>query len=221
MNTKKRYLSDNFSNLLLKISVFVAAFITTVSVQAQHEVQVNLFTNEKIESTIGFLISSKGTIAKPKLALKKISDRAYLATIPLSKIELQNDTVVTAMAMLADGSIKFSEIKPAFMPALRSSYLNLASCPIKAKKRGSIRADVFYDQPLLQNLVDIRQAQRELVMLRVEQALSGAILDKLIKLEAVFGFVYSEPLSAKLPAFELLQRLSNLKQAIANYEQTK
>ncbi|HMO02431.1 MAG TPA: hypothetical protein PKD37_05720 [Oligoflexia bacterium] len=90
--------------------------------------------------------------------------------------------------------------------------------PLPACSYGSSsKAGVREQFGLVESLVEIRTARREVAQLKMKQYLSGELLSKLNKWEEGFGFKYERLLSHDLPPTELVERIFKLNSAIKKF----
>ena len=178
------------------------------------EVQVN--TPIEPTSATGLLISSTRVIQKANATLQRTT-HGLVVRFPIEPSELDGDTMASAVVLAEDGQTAFGDMRPATIPAARSSYLSSPDCPAEQVRDVSTQSDLA----LFESLAEIRSQRRAVQVQKVSLMLGGEFLDRLRALERGFGLTYPRPLSAELPPVELIDRLRRLQVAIQSYKRAK
>lgn len=142
------------------------------------------------------------------VSLKRFSAGALTATFNVP----DKSTAVLAMAEMEDGSTIFGDTRLVSTAQTTPSLASIPECSVA----GVIKADPS-QRGLMESLVEIRTARRDVIKNRINTILSGATLEKARKLEELFGLARSEPLTAELPPTQIIDRVSRLTAAIKSY----
>ena len=159
-------------------------------------------------SGVGFLMSASGTktIYPIEVASK---DGVVVAGFSVDKKDLPSDAMASVAVFSSEGQIEVSKIQS----ASRITLPRLQQCPQKQ----AVQIEPQSQLGVLQSLVAIRTARRDTARQKIDQMLTPALLERLIKLEKGLGLTSEPPLSSSLPALALRDRLHHLLQAVKNY----
>lgn len=148
----------------------------------------------------------------PSVSLKRFSTDTLTATFDVP----EKTTAALAMAEMADGSTVFGDTRLVVDAKTLPSLASIPECPVV----GVIKADAS-QRGLMESLVEIRTARRDVLKNRIEATLSGTTLEKAQKLEELFGLARPVKLSADLSPFEITDRVTRLTGAIKSYRITR
>jgi hypothetical protein len=159
-------------------------------------------------SGVGFLMSSSGTktIYPIEVASK---EGIVVAGFSVDKKDLPADAMASVAVFSSEGQIEVSKIQS----TSRITLPKLPQCPAKQ----NVQVEPQSQLGVLQSLVSIRTARRDTARQKIDQLLTPALLERLIKLEKGLGLTSEPPLSSALPALALRDRLHHLLQAVKNY----
>jgi hypothetical protein len=162
----------------------------------------------------GLIISANQLIEKDVAKYRQHPDGTLIVEVPITREEMRADTVVSAVAYTADGRAFYADVRA--VGGANYKQLHLSQPPCGSRKQSIVVSAVDLEPRLgdLQSLVDIRSKQRAQARAKISQAFSGDTLSRIRDLERDLGFQYSQPLSADLEPFELLDRLDRLARAL-------
>lgn len=121
-----------------------------------------------------------------------------------------------AMAEMADGTTIFGDTRLIETARVVPSLASIPECSVN----GVIKADAS-QRGLMQSLVEIRAARRDVLKNRLKALLNTATLDKARKLEELFGLARTAPLSTDLSPTEIIDRVTRLSAAIKSYRSNR
>lgn len=165
----------------------------------------------------GLVFSSTQSQEVADATLKKIGDKLYEVSFSISRGQLQEDSVATAVVYDADGKASYANVTPALLSETRNVLSAIKDCP--AEDTSSVA--LLNSPGTLQQLVDVRTERMQLIRLRIARVLDKNFLAKLKKFEQVLGLERVDQLSADLPAAELIDRLSRIDHAIKKFQSSK
>jgi hypothetical protein len=165
----------------------------------------------------GLVFSSTKAQEVTDATLKKIGDKLYEVSFSVSRGELQDDSVATAVVYDADGRSSYANVTPALLSETRNVLSAIKDCP--AEDTSSVA--LLNSPGTLQQLVDVRTERMQLIRLKIAKVLDKNFLAKLKKFEQVLGLERVDQLSADLPAAELIDRLSRIDHAIKKFQSSK
>lgn len=201
----------------LLFSVFFI-WISETSVFGQDRtIQVNVSGNFRPSASQGFIFVKQKVIPKPVMKVEMLADENMLVSIPYQPQEIEDGAFATAVLFGPQGEVAFGDVKLVTDSASTKSFYSLPDCQEKVEVPPGLSQQIG----LLESLVEIRAARREAHQLRLRKTLDDTFLEKLRRLERGFGLSYSKKLSPDLSAFELVDRLSRLSNAIKNYQSNK
>lgn len=193
----------------LRIAACLSALLIATVSTAHAQVEVWIETFVSPTEAKGIIFSGNDVRFVPATA-NKVRDGILSVTFDTSGGAAP--TLVSAWVGVSGKIMATAPLRPLDQADNLQRRGSLAVCP-ESPNIGK------YEQiALLQRLVDVRSARRELGQIKLERALQGELLDHLRRLEAGFGFVYAKPLSAGLPTTELLARLSRIRLAINSFD---
>ena len=201
--------------LLITLAICLSC-MDFVSAQ-DRSIEINVNANFKPVSMLGLLMTEGKTIQKSISKSEQISDDVTMLTIPYQPEEVDSGTLATAMLIGPDGEVAMGDVKLITGSRSTKSFHSLPECSDELNVPPGLSDQVG----LLESLVEIRSARREGNQLRISQIMSGPFLEKLRRLEKGFGMKHATKLSEDLTAFELVDRLSRLANAIKNYQTSK
>ncbi|MCO6429894.1 MAG: hypothetical protein J5J00_03460 [Deltaproteobacteria bacterium] len=203
------------ARVIASLLVIMTATLLPAAVSAQtRTVDVHVPGNFQVHSAVGLIFTQGKTLQKNVEQVDQGDEDTMVVTFSYDASEDGGDSYASAMVISSEGDVRFGDIKLLAGSLTNRSFYSLPDCPPKELSRS-----VHQEQTgLIESLVEIRAARREAHQLRIKTVMSGPFLEKLRRLEKGFGFQYNKPLSPNLTAFELMNRLSRLVNAIKNYQ---
>jgi hypothetical protein len=180
-------------------------------------VQVDVSSSIEPATGVGLLISAGKTIQKVNPKIEKAGPGAITVTIPYSNSEISSDTVATALVVSDKGEVVFGNVRPVLGTELDAALATIPLCSDDQVNTAALSGQLS----LLEELYRIRVKRRDEHKNKAARILSGNLLERLQKLERGFGLAREKELSADLTAFELLDRVSRLRDALKNWEKKK
>jgi len=147
-----------------------------------------------------------------KVSLKRFSAGTLTASF---KAPAQAKAVL-AMAEMADGTTIFGDTR---LIDAAKDLPSLASIP-DGSISGVLKADPS-QRGLMQSLVEIRTARRDMLKNRLRAAMAVTTPEKIAKLEELFGLTRPTALTIELSPTEIIDRLNRLTSAIRAYRITR
>lgn len=206
--------------ILLATFLGLTAFLATASAE-QSTIEVVVRTANEPVQVAGLLIGGQSTRTKHDVTYRTAVDGSLIVSVPFSAADVGKDTMASALVRDQSGAIHYGEMRPLFIPALRQSFLSLPQCQDGISIAPAFREEVYSNEGTLRNLIDIRKAQRDVAQLKLAQELQGDLLEKVTRLEQVFGLSNDQPLSATMPPVLLQDRLNRVLVALKNYQGNK
>lgn len=202
-----------YLKLIIVLSICCATFVSA----QDRSIEINVNAGFKPVTMIGLLMTDGRTIQKSISKSEQISADVTMLTIPYQPEEVDSGTMATAMLIGPEGEVAMGDVKLITGSRSTKSFHSLPECSDELNVPPGLSDQVG----LLESLVEIRSARREGNQLRISQIMSGPFLEKLRRLEKGFGMKHATKLSEDLTAFELVDRLSRLSNAIKNYQTSK
>ena len=204
--------------MLYNLIIFCLVLLLCSPVSAQENViQVNVSGSFRPVGSQGLLMTKDKVISKPVINVELLANENMLVSIPYHPQEIADGAFATAILFGPQGEIVFGDVKMVTDAATAGSFYALPDCDMNP----AVPTGLNQQMGLLESLVEIRAARREAHQLRLKKTLSGSFVDKLSRLERGFGLNYNKKLSADLEAYELVDRLSRLNNAIRSYQAKK
>jgi hypothetical protein len=193
-------------------------FVGTATAQSKKMANIAVYTNSEPASSIGFVISQRGTAQKLKTIVEPTgAEGLFQAAFPYTKDDYAGDAVSTALVINSDGSVAYGDMVSLREGAPGSVLLDIPACSdIDHARVNEIMSTGQHS--LIQSLVRIREERRELLKSQVASKLQGPFLIRLRKLEAGFGLNHNSSISPEMSAMELNDRLTRLIHAIKTYQ---
>lgn len=205
------------------VAVVAALFpaVATLSVAQQPPGQITIKVKVEMKpdpsKAVGLIISTSETQQITETTIEKVGDKLFDVTFKVDRTSLSQDSVATAMAFNAAGDVAFANVTPALATDGNAGLASIPDCPAEDPSF----AIQFNQYGPLQQLVDVRTERAELVRFKISRILTPEFSDRLTQLESALGLKRAEPLSAQLPAGELVDRLSRLDLALKKYKTFK
>lgn len=199
-------------------SAFTIAFFLVVTAAtaafAEETARLIVPIDGEFDAAIGIIVSNGETKQVRVAAPQKRDDQSVIVEVPYSSSDKKSGALVTALVTLKSGAIALAD-----MVALQESYpdnafSDLPMCPTDQDLPPLSEAQLGN----LKRLVEIRSQRRAVLQTKLARLMQGKSLEKLRQLEKGFGTGTGVPISPALLPFELIDRLSRLKQAISTYE---
>lgn len=182
------------------------------------DVKVRVEAKPEPTKAVGILLSSTGVKEISDTAIQKVGEKLYDITFRVERTGLTEDTVATAMATSADGVVTFANVTPALLSESHAITGNVPECP--GEDPTSIA--VLNQLGPLRQLVDVRTERAKFAREKIRRVMDETMLAKLSRYEKHFGLNQSgELLTADLPAEALLDRLSRINFALAEFKAFK
>lgn len=199
-------------HLLLGGAVGIVLF-AAVAV-AEDRARVVVPVDGEFDSAIGIIVSETGTRQVRVAPPVRRDDRSVIVEIPYSDKDKKQGAMATALISLKDGSVALAD-----MVSLQEDYPDNAFSELPLCD-DSIPVPPLAESQLgnLKRLVEIRSQRRAVLQTKLATLMQGPSLEKLRKLERGFGTGAGAPIHTALLPYELIDRLSRLKQAITTYE---
>jgi hypothetical protein len=196
--------------------LLVVAFIFLSSINTVHAdvAHVVVPVDAEVQTAVGIIIS-QGETKQVRVANPKARDEhSVVVEVPYSDADRRAGALATALVSLKNGSVALADVVSLQSDFPDNSFTDLPLCD------ANVKLPVLSESQLgnLKRLVEIRSQRRAVLQTKMARLLQGASLEKLRKLERGFGTGTGVPLSPALLPFELVDRLSRLKQAISTYE---
>ena len=186
--------------------------------QGPLNVKVRLESKPAPTKAVGILLSTSGIQEIQETSVTKIDDKLFDISFSVDRKMLADDTVATAMSTNADGTVSFANVTPALLQDGGSSVGSIPECP------GEDPSGIAASSQLgsLEKLLAIREQRAKFARLKISRLLDESTLQQLDRFEEIFGLNTSlEPLSADLPASELIDRISRLNFAVQEFKTFK
>jgi hypothetical protein len=181
-------------------------------------VKVRLEIKPDPTKAVGILLSTTGVQEVSETAINKIGERLFEISFTVDRAGLTQDTVATAMATTAEGTVAFANVTPAL---LSDTQAITGSVPVCEGEDPTSVAVLNQLGPLRQ-LVDVRTERSKFAREKIRRVLDGSMVSRLSRYEKSFGLDQNKiPLSADLPAEELLDRLSRINFALVEFKAFK
>ena len=170
--------------------------------------------DDEIQTAVGIILSQGETKQVRVAAPKQRDEHSVIVEVPYSDADRRAGALATALVSLKNGSVALADVVSLQGDFPDNSFADLPLCD------GNMKMPVLAESQLgnLKRLVEIRSQRRAVLQTKMARLLQGTALEKLRKLERGFGTGTGIPLSPALLPFELVDRLSRLKQAISTYE---
>lgn len=194
-------------------ALFVAALVSATSLYAE-VAHVVVPVDAEVQSAIGIVLS-QGEARQIPVAAPKVRDQhSVIVEVPYKDSDKRSGGLATALVILKNGSVALADVVSLQGDFPDNSFADLPLCD------GAVRLPPLSESQLgnLKRLVEIRSQRRAVLQTKLARLMQGPALEKLRKLERGFGTGTGVPLSPALLPYELLDRLSRLKQAITTYE---
>jgi len=200
------------------VAVAAAALMAIPCAEAQAgsgpvTVKVKVEMKPDASKAVGLIISTTETQQIPETTIEKVGDKLFDITFKVDRSSLSADSVATAMAFNAAGEIAFANVTPV-LDIDATSIASIPDCPAEDPSF----AIQFNQYGPLQQLVDVRTERAELARFKISKLLTPDFAHRLTELENALGLKRPDPLSASLPAGELVDRLSRLDHALKKYK---
>ncbi len=164
-------------------------------------------------SALGMLLSEDSNFQAADTKIEKHSSGSYVVSFSVPKQEIKQGALATVLLLSESGEVALGDLVSLEQNALDPAIIALADCAEPEVSIEAVRAQFA----TLDSLVNLRVRQRDLLKDSISSELSGDLLAKLSQLERGFGLKLTEDLSSDLQPYELFERLSRLKTAIANH----
>jgi hypothetical protein len=167
-----------------------------------------------IQTTVGIIVA-EGQTRQVRVATPVRRDRqSVVVEVPYSEKDKKSGAHATALVSLKDGSVALADMVSLQEDYPDNAFTDLPLCD------SSVRVPPMAEAQLgnLKRLVEIRSQRRAVLQTKLARLMQGSPLEKLRNLERGFGTDVGIPISPALLPYELIDRLSRLKQAISTYE---
>jgi hypothetical protein len=186
--------------------------------QGPIQVKVRVETKPEPTKALGILLSTTGVREVSETSIEKVGEKLYDIAFTVERSGLTDDTVATAMTTSAEGEVSFANVTPALLSESHSITGNIPEC---AGEDPTSIAILNQLGPLRQ-LVDVREERSKFAREKIRRVMDDSMLSKLSRFEKHFGLGQSkEALTADLPAEKLLDRLSRINFALAEFKTFK
>lgn len=209
----RRYFSPALFAVSLALS-FIHHGAPSIAYAEDKEVIIRIDSDIEPVRAVGLVLTSDGTTEKSDAKFARSQSGNLEVTFSYTSEEAGSDALATAMVQSSDGSVAFGHVRKLSaingsrdLPVCKGEKLAIAPNPSQIG--------------LLQSLVDVRSARRELVQAKVSNLMKDDFLEMLKKLESGFGLTYAKELSPSLPPVELIDRLTRILNAVKNYRMSK
>ena len=166
---------------------------------------------------VGLVFSATSSKPIPATTIKKIGDKLFEIDFVVPQADIETDSVATAIAYDEAGNTFFSNVSPALRDNTKDLIAAIPECP----GQKADQAALLNGPGTLKQLVDFLSERVNLLRLKISRTMIPTVLAKLQKFEEAFGLKRSSPLSADLPAPELIDRLSRLQHALKKFQMEK
>jgi len=186
--------------------------------QGPLQIKVRLESKPAPAKAVGILLSTDGLQQIEETTITKVDDKLFDVCFNVDRKLLTDDTVATAMSTNADGTVSFANVTPALAQDSNSPGGSIPECP------GEDPSGIAASSQLgsLEKLLGIREQRAKFARLKISRLLDESTLQKLSRFEEIFGLNTSlEPISADLPASELIDRISRLNFAVQEFKAFK
>ncbi len=198
--------------LVMMCVLAFGAVLSSTPIHAESiTVSVDLPISDEPRSVTGIALGQSLQMI-PSVSLKRFSVNTLTVTFDVP----EKSSAALAMAEMADGSTIFGDTRLVIDAKAEPSIASIPECPVV----GVIKADAS-QRGLMESLVEIRTARRDVLKNRITALLAGNTLEKARKLEELFGLARPVPLSAELGPIEIIDRLTRLTAAIKSYRLTR
>jgi hypothetical protein len=196
--------------------LLVVAFVTLGAINTLHAdvAHVVVPVDAEVQTAVGIIIS-QGETKQVRVANPKARDEhSVVVEVPYSDADRRAGGLATALVSLKNGSVALADVVSLQADFPDNSFKDIPLCD------ANLKMPVLSESQLgnLKRLGEIRSQRRAVLQTKMARLLQGTSLEKLRKLERGFGTGTGVPLSPALLPFELVDRLSRLKQAISTYE---
>ncbi len=185
--------------------------VSTVLAEVAHVV---VPIDGEVQTAVGIILS-QGETRQVRVATPKARDEhSVVVEVPYTDADKRSGALATALVSLSNGSVALADVVSLQGDYPDNSFTDLPLCD------ANLQIPALSESQLgnLKRLVEIRSQRRAVLQTKMARLLQGSALEKLRKLERGFGTGTGIPLSPALFPFELVDRLSRLKQAITTYE---
>ncbi len=202
------------STLELLAGAFVALLMCVSQASADDKAHLIVPVDGEFEAAIGIIVSETETRQVHVAAPTKRDEQSVIVEVPYSSADKKAGALVTALVTLKSGAIALAD-----MVSLRESYPDNAFSELPICDNSQDLPPLSESQlGNLKRLVEIRSQRRAVLQTKLARLMQGKALEKLRQLEKGFGTGTGVPISPALLPYELIDRLSRLKQAISTYE---
>jgi|GEM_PF-2294934 len=215
--------------LCLSTSYVAAQSSTTAKPNQDHLVEIEVETTFEPSSAIGLVMNNQTSLQKQNLEFRKAASFGaqsanYIVSVPVTGLELDQNTTVTAILRGGEGELAYGTVKSVLAPDTFKSALDLPQCKAGTSlMEPSINPAMLESgkMALLESLVKLRQKRRDTQSAQLAAALDSGLLERTAKLERGFGLTYAYPLTADTPPALIAQRMQRLLAVLSTYEQKK
>jgi hypothetical protein len=197
----------------------IIAIILLLSGQsfAENIAKVVVPVDSDVETAVGIILNG-ATTRQVKVTTPTLRDsHSVVVEIPYTDAERAAGAMASALVSLKNGAIALADVVSLEGDFPDNSFADLPLCnsqlklpPLSESQLGNLK-----------RLVEIRSQRRAVLQTKIARLLQGPALEKLRKLERGFGTGSGAPLNPGLMPYELIDRLSRLKQAISTYESNR
>jgi len=208
---------DKKKSFLCRSAIFALGLLIlapgSVAIAQGPEAQLPIPAERSTDRVIGITFSTRGEVSSRTGEVVVDQHGNTLASYPLTSSELQSGTFTSAMLLSSEGSTYFTPTYQTKSPVSGPASLTLPLCQPSSQlvSQSQSRRAAF------ESLIEVRVKRRENARQRTRQLLDIDTLDRLNRLEQTFGFRYSEPISADLPALELNHRVDQILHSLRQF----
>lgn len=204
----------------LKTSFFVllAVVCTPVLNQAEEQdIAIPVKTLLEPQIAAGIVFTPDGVEQVMDTTVTRADNGTVLVRFPYDDGAISPSTMASALVLTESGDFAMGAVKP--LALLAGDGGSVYDLPICADQKGNF--SLHSQMSALDNLVKVRMGLRSNRVKTLKKTLTQDTLDKLVKLEAGFGLLNEQPLSADLNPTDLVDRFARLKDVLVNYRQHK
>ena len=187
-----------------KIILAFALFFSTQSTFATPHVAV-IKTAQELKSALGLIISGDSFQKYPADTITRVSPHEVHIIFSAPVPSANSESFVTAMGVSDAGIVLFSDLRLAENFSFPSK-----ECRAVLNTPDSIAGR----QSHLYSLLEIRGARRQVLREQLKLLTTQRDLKELNNLERLFGLDPFDPITRKTNTYELIDRLTRLKQAV-------
>lgn len=202
---------------LLCLAVLAAGLGSAAVASADDRARVVVPVDGEIQTAIGIIISGSGTRQVRVDPPVKRDNQSVVVEIPYTDKDKKAGALATALVSMKSGSVALADVV-----SLEEDYPDNAFSDIPLCSN-SVDVPPLAESQLgnLKRLVEIRSQRRAVLQTKLARLMQGASLEKLRKLERGFGTGAATPVNPGMLPYELVDRLSRLRQAISTYESNR